>query len=352
MPGALVASMGSVGQLDRSRISSPGPGGRSVRFDDNIGVLHLGLQATAASRTAMSQGPPTNPFAMSQVGYTSSYPTMDKFYTEDGTWAMPGGSAPQAHWQNQDDKVSESSDDYYPPPPYPEAEHEDAVYEQIVHRDPLVSRTGTSFAGDIPEQAFAHLHNQQAHPTHQVEHRLRKAQDDHAAAQWAHHHAERELRAAHDHHAHHHHHMQNPAGFHGANHLINNRHPDTDPSRVYQYGEHHGHPVLEHGAGNLEADFWVGAGTPAARLEPTWIGGEWYLVAPVDLKGLENSDKTNGFPIRRESSDGAREFRDEQQRRHFQNELRVVDGAAHQMESQINLPPPRHWKEHKNCPIA
>lgn len=79
--------------------------------------------------------------------------------------------------------------------------------------------------------------------------------------------------------------------------------------------------------------FWVAAGSPVARLEPTWIDGAWYLVAPVDFKGMEQK----------------------MSRQRQAHELNTVDEALRSLDAEGNLPalpPPRHWKEHKSCPIA
>lgn len=259
---------------------------------------------------------PRSPGSQSHYGMGSQFPTMvlspQTAYAEE--------RVPSDLWQNRVDEASE---------PYDDPEEDDDAFEQRVIRNPLQSRTGTDFAGEIPDTAFTQFHSEQAHATVDASHRLRAAQE-------AHHHAQRELDEAMHHHHVHHRHMQ----AHGMDQLLHNRHPETDPDRRYQY-EHPGHPVLKDGAGIQEVEpypFWVGAGTPAARLEPTWIGGEWYLVAPVDFKGLENSEKTHGF---------SKEMQNHQ--------LRVVDDAVHHLESQgtlPTLPPPRHWKEHKDCPIA
>lgn len=284
--------------LDRSRVSmAPGP----------FNSVGTGSPLISAGTYSAPRSPGSkNPYGMGQ------FPTMVRPLAEE--------RLSSEHWQNRVDQASE---------PYDDLEEDDDAFEQRVIRNPLQSRTGTDFAGEIPDTAFTQFHSQQAHATVTAENRLRAAQE-------AHHHAQRELdNAMYDHHVHHRH-MQ----AHGMDQLLHNRHPETDPDRRYQY-EHPGHPVLKDGAGIQEVEpypFWVGAGTPAARLEPTWIGGEWYLVAPVDFKGLENSEKTHGF---------SKEMQNHQ--------LRVVDDAVHHLESQgtlPTLPPPRHWKEHKDCPIA
>jgi len=339
--GAPPASMGSVGKLDNSRISSMSPGNfgtmlpipavgasttRSLNasnFGPLTRVAPVTIPSTGFQTVATgSRSPRTpNPFSMPQVSPTTVFTPQSVFEPQANWW---DDETPLEHgWERQDDKVSESSEEF-PPPPMQDDEDD---YEQRIRRDPLQSRTGTDFAGEIPETAFAHFHAPQAHDLSRVQHRLQKAQEAHQLAQ-------QELHeASMNHHqlqAHLHNYVLDPLPH-------NMRHVETDPERIYP----HGAPVLKHGAGIQEVEpypFWVGAGTPAARLEPTWIGGEWYLVAPVDFKGLANSERTHGFDKETQNA-----------------QLRVVDDAVHHLESQgllPSFPPPRHWKEHKNCPIA
>mmetsp|Transcript_100175 Transcript_100175/g.192176 ORF Transcript_100175/g.192176 Transcript_100175/m.192176 type:complete len:361 (+) Transcript_100175:83-1165(+) len=71
--------------------------------------------------------------------------------------------------------------------------------------------------------------------------------------------------------------------------------------------------------------------TKAYRVEPSWMDGAWYLTAPVDFKGMEQ------YPDRQFDM------------------LNTVDDAVKELEEKRQLPPlppPRHWKEHKSCPIA
>jgi hypothetical protein len=115
-------------------------------------------------------------------------------------------------------------------------------------------------------------------------------------------------------------------------------------------GYHHtqGHPRMvetnERYWNNLNEEhssaypFWIGAGTPAARVEPTWQDGNWYLVAPVDYKGLESFKAQGKWSSTMEH-----------------HALTGVDDAVMELDEQGHLaplPPPRHWKEHKSCPIA
>merc|ERR1712136_176530 len=44
----------------------------------------------------------------------------------------------------------------------------------------------------------------------------------------------------------------------------------------------------EFGAGRMEEGFWFRAGTPAIRVEPHWKDSQWYITAPVDLKGIRH----------------------------------------------------------------
>jgi hypothetical protein len=106
------------------------------------------------------------------------------------------------------------------------------------------------------------------------------------------------------------------------------RRVDTDPSYWNTLNEESGQPW----------PFWIGAGTPAARMEPTWQDGNWYLVAPVDFKGMENMKRQGKWSP-------AMEY----------DTLNSVDQAVRDLDAQGHiapLPPPRHWKEHKGCPIA
>lgn len=113
-----------------------------------------------------------------------------------------------------------------------------------------------------------------------------------------------------------------------------NRGESRDNQLAHQYHMHE-RQVHTHMHGLQEDQpwpFWVGAGTPAARLEPTWIDGAWYLVAPVDFKGADRLPA----PVR-----NAR--------------FATVDEAVRHLDRNGDippLPPPRHWKENKNCPIA
>jgi hypothetical protein len=124
--------------------------------------------------------------------------------------------------------------------------------------------------------------------------------------------------------------------------------PHTGRSIVPGYHHTHGHPrqvdtdqrywnTLNEES-NQPWPFWVGAGTPAARMEPTWQDGNWYLVAPVDFKGMENMKKQGKWSAGMEY-----------------DTLNSVDQAVRELDAQGHLaplPPPRHWKEHKGCPIA
>jgi hypothetical protein len=106
------------------------------------------------------------------------------------------------------------------------------------------------------------------------------------------------------------------------------RRPETDPKYWNSLNEDP----------QSQFPFWVAAGTPAARMEPTWQDGNWYLVAPVDFKGLENMKRQGKW------SQGM-EY----------DALNSVDDAVRDLDAQgliAPLPPPRHWKEHKSCPIA
>jgi len=50
-----------------------------------------------------------------------------------------------------------------------------------------------------------------------------------------------------------------------------------------------GHLVQhESGTGRMEEGFWFRAGTPAIRVEPHWKDSQWYITAPVDLKGIQH----------------------------------------------------------------
>lgn len=101
---------------------------------------------------------------------------------------------------------------------------------------------------------------------------------------------------------------------------------------MYYRSHHHGHhqPGAGTGHGVLEPDFWVRVN--GKRLEPTWQDSAWYMVAPVDFKGLASMP-----------GGGKAKYLD------------PVDVGVHHADLEGHLPPlppPRHWKEHKSCPIA
>jgi len=108
---------------------------------------------------------------------------------------------------------------------------------------------------------------------------------------------------------------------------IQKEEPSTFPLHLYSPRQ----PLACSVTNEQDTGLWIGVGTPAARLEPTWIDGAWYLVAPVDFKGLD------GLPRER------------------QNQILTnVDEALRQVDQdgQIPpLPPPRHCQE-DTCPIA
>jgi len=133
------------------------------------------------------------------------------------------------------------------------------------------------------------------------------------------------------------------------------RHVETDPHRQFYPG---GPTVLHHGGGIQEVEpypFWVGAGTPAARLEPNFSGGEWSLVAPVDLKGIENRQSRSLARDKRGFGANLDHWLPAGTLAQHNEDLQIVDEAVRRLDAQGQLPtfpPPRHWKEHKSCPIA
>lgn len=81
----------------------------------------------------------------------------------------------------------------------------------------------------------------------------------------------------------------------------------------------------------LEEDVCFRVGRPAVRIEPTWREEQWWLVAPVDFKGLEKRDF------------------------YHMGILDMVDGTLEGMDMQNMLPPlppPVHWKDGESCRIA
>jgi len=83
---------------------------------------------------------------------------------------------------------------------------------------------------------------------------------------------------------------------------------------------------------------WFSVGHPearpaAARVEPTWQRGRWWLVAPVDLKALEDPRSHPGLWEHAQAVDSVLE------------ELGDADALP-------ELPAPEHWKAGDSCPLS
>jgi len=107
-----------------------------------------------------------------------------------------------------------------------------------------------------------------------------------------------------------------------------NGYPDiAEPYRM-NYAE----PVLEDVPEEYQ-DFYMLTGDPPVRIEPHWMGGQWYLTVPCDFKGMEK------YPTRRQ-----------------QIAFEKVDNAIREADMQGEIPalPPKcPWKEDgQHCPIA
>lgn len=78
-----------------------------------------------------------------------------------------------------------------------------------------------------------------------------------------------------------------------------------------------------------EADeMWARAA--GARVEPAFIHGQWWITAPVDLKGVKRHPECSQV-------------------------LWAVEGSVKEMDAQglfTTLPEPQHWKQENQCPIT
>jgi len=138
---------------------------------------------------------------------------------------------------------------------------------------------------------------------------------------------EQEIHRLRHQHGHNHHHHEHDHDHH-------ERQMKSDHHHAQMSGGHGlpgDHPGGGHGGG-WRPQLWTPVGHPAARVEPTWMDSQWYLVAPVDFKGLEQLPE------------------------HTQHRgLERLDHAVRHLDEEGKippLPPPRHWKEQENCPIA
>lgn len=82
--------------------------------------------------------------------------------------------------------------------------------------------------------------------------------------------------------------------------------------------------------GQLQDGFWFRAGNPAARIEPHWKDSQWWLVTPLDYKGLNKMTKVQRQEL-----------------------LNRTDTSVANMDREGQLPDlQRYWHEGKSCPIS
>lgn len=82
-------------------------------------------------------------------------------------------------------------------------------------------------------------------------------------------------------------------------------------------------------------------GLPYARVEPQWRQGNWYIVAPADLKGVES-----GNPDWEMCFDKVDDAVENLRMRTRDKQGNIYAGAWE------SLPNPGHWKQGRDCPIS